>query len=100
MTGLKGEGWGLYINSDLYSIIIIPSFLIMFIHVEFWSERGDYVVEFEKNCFISAFDVFETVKFRYGTCSTLRLFNDHGILLEWSHLVEKSRTDRVKLQSK
>ena len=34
MKGLKGEGWGsLYIDSDLYGIIIIPSFLIMFIHV-------------------------------------------------------------------
>ena len=62
----------------LYSIII-SLFLHMFIHVQFGSEKGDYVMEFEKNCFITAFDVLEKVRYRCGTCSTLKLFNDrHG----------------------
>ena len=72
----------------------------MFIHMQFGSERGDYVVEFEKNSFITAFEVFEKVRYRCGTCSELRLFNDHGVLLESSHLGEKARTYRVKRQSK
>ena len=86
-------------DSDLYSIII-PSFPIMFIHVQFGSERGDYVMEFEKKCFITAFDILEKVRYICGTCSTLRLYNDHGLLLETSHLVEKAMTYRVKRQSK
>ena len=63
------------------------------------TRAGDYVVEFEKNCFIADFDVLEKVLDRNcGTCSTLRLFNDHGVLLETSHLVEKAKTYRVKRQ--
>ena len=56
----------LYIDTELYRIII-PTFLIIFIHVQFGSERGDCVVEFEKNCFIAAFDVFEKVRYICGT---------------------------------
>ena len=56
-------------------------------------------MEFEKNCYIAAFDVLEKVRYRCGTCSMLRLFNDHGVLLESSHLVKKARTYRVKRQS-
>ena len=57
-------------------------------------------MEFEKNCFIAAFDVLENVRYRCGTRSMLRLFNGHGVLLESRHLVEKARTYRVKRQPK
>ena len=50
--------------------------------------------------FTTAFDLLEKVRYICGTCIMLRLFNDHGIVLESSHLVEKARTYRVKRQSK
>ena len=84
-------------RADLYRIIIL-SFLIMFIHVQFGSERGDYVVEFEKNCFITASDVLEKVRYRCGTCSMLLLFNDHGVILESSHLVGLLSKASVKVE--
>ena len=63
-------------------------------------ERGDYVVEFEKNCFIAAFDVSKKVRYRCGTRSMPQLFNDHVVLLKSCHLLEKARTYRVNRQSK
>ena len=57
-------------------------------------------MEFENDCFITAFDVLKKVRYRCGTCSTLRLFKDHGVLLEPSYPVEKARAYRVKRESK
>ena len=55
---------------------------------------------YNADCFITAFDVLEKVRYRCGTCNTLRFFNDHVVVMESSHLVEKVRTYRVKRQSK
>ena len=76
-----------YILTVVYSIAI-PLLLIMFIHVQFGSKRGDYVVEFEKNCFINAFDILENVRYKCGdggTCCSLRLIIDHGYF--WSRVI-------------
>ena len=35
----------------------------MFIHLKYESEIVTFVIEFEKNCFITAFDVLERVRY-------------------------------------
>ena len=50
----------------------------MFGHVKYGNECGDRVMEFSSNHFITVNNVIEKARLRYGKCSILQLFNEHG----------------------
>ena len=68
----------------------------MFIHLKYGTEKEDFVIEFEKSSFITAFHVLETVRYKYDERSNLQLVSEHGTPLKPDHVVEKARTYRVK----
>ena len=60
------------------------------------SEKEDFAIEFEKNCFITAFDVLERVRYKYDERINFQLVSEPGTPLKPDHVVEKARTYRVK----
>ena len=68
----------------------------MSIHLEYGSVKEDFVIEFEKSSFITAFDVLERVRYKYDERSNIQLVSEHGTSLKHDHVVEKARTYRVK----
>ena len=68
----------------------------MFIYLKYGSEKDGFVIEFEKNCFVTVCDVLERVRCRYGEHSNLQLVSKHMTLLKHGHVVEKARTYGVK----
>ena len=68
----------------------------MFIHLKYGSEKEDFVIEFEKSCFITAFDVLERVRYKCDERSNLQLVSEHRTPLKSDHVVDKARTYGVK----
>ena len=68
----------------------------MFIHVQYGKEIEDYIIGFENKCFIAASDVLKKARYRYEQDSILQLFNEHGVPLKPSHLIENARSYRIK----
>ena len=48
----------------------------MFIHLKYGSEKEDFVIEFEENCFINAFDVLDMVRYKYDESRNLQLVSE------------------------
>ena len=57
----------------------------MFIHLKYRNEKEDFVIEFEKSSFITAFDVLERVRYKYDESSNLQLVSEHGTPLRPDH---------------
>ena len=91
----------------------------MFIHLKYGSETVNFVIElekncfitafdvlervgckYEKNCFITAFDVLERVGYKYDERSNLQLVSEHGTPLKSTHVIGKAKTYRVKRLAK
>ena len=72
----------------------------MFIHLKYESEIVNFVIEFEKNCFITAFDVLERVRYKYNERSNLQLVSEHVTPLKSAHVIENGKTYRVKRLAK
>ena len=68
----------------------------MFVHLKYVGEKEDFVIEFEKSSFITAFAVLESVRYKYDERSYLQLVSEHGTPLKPAHIVEKARTCRGK----
>ena len=72
----------------------------MFIHLKYESEIVNFVIEFEKNCFITAFDVLESVRYKYDERSNPQPVSEHWAPLKSTHVIEKAKTYLVKRLAK
>ena len=62
----------------------------IFVHVKYGNKCRDRVMEFSSNHFITGNNVIEKARPRYGKCSSLQLFNEHGRELNPQEIVENA----------